>query len=136
MALGSDGAVWFAEQNGNKIGRITTAGIITEYSILTAGSEPYNIVAGPDGNLWFCEYVGNKIGQITTAGVITEFVIPTPVSGPDTMTSGPDGALWFTEEVAQKVGFFDQSHFTRYFKRIVGVTPQALLQQNSKNLLK
>lgn len=39
-------------------------------------------------------------------------------------------------EVAHKVGFFDQSHFTRYFKRLVGVTPQILLRQNSKNLLK
>ena len=39
-------------------------------------------------------------------------------------------------EVAQKVGFFDQSHFTNYFKRLVGVTPQALLRQNSKNILK
>ena len=39
-------------------------------------------------------------------------------------------------EVAQKVGFFDQSHFTNYFKRLVGVTPQALLRQNSKNVLK
>lgn len=38
-------------------------------------------------------------------------------------------------EVATRVGFFDQSHFTRYFKRIVGVTPQTLLRQNSKNLL-
>jgi AraC family transcriptional regulator len=39
-------------------------------------------------------------------------------------------------EVAHKVGFFDQSHFTRYFKRLVGVTPQTLLRQNSKNVLK
>jgi AraC family transcriptional regulator len=38
-------------------------------------------------------------------------------------------------EVAQKVGFFDQSHFTRYFKRVVGITPQILLRQNSKNVL-
>ncbi len=37
-------------------------------------------------------------------------------------------------EVALQVGFFDQSHFTRYFKRVVGVTPQTLLRQNSKNL--
>ena len=37
-------------------------------------------------------------------------------------------------EVAMRVGFFDQSHFTRYFKRIVGVTPQTLLRQNSKNV--
>jgi len=39
-------------------------------------------------------------------------------------------------EVAQKVGFFDQSHFTRYFKRLVGISPQTLLRQNSKNVLK
>ena len=39
-------------------------------------------------------------------------------------------------EVAQKVGFLDQSHFTRYFKRLVGITPQILLRQNSKNVLK
>ncbi len=31
-------------------------------------------------------------------------------------------------EVAGRVGFCDQSHFTRYFKRIVGVTPKQLLQ--------
>ncbi len=37
-------------------------------------------------------------------------------------------------EVARRVGFFDQSHFTRYFKRIVGVTPQTLLRQKSKNV--
>jgi AraC family transcriptional regulator len=38
-------------------------------------------------------------------------------------------------EIASKVGFFDQSHFTRYFKRLVGVTPQILFRQNSKNVL-
>jgi len=37
-------------------------------------------------------------------------------------------------EVAQRVGFFDHSHFTRYFKRLLGVAPQTLLRQNSKNL--
>lgn len=36
-------------------------------------------------------------------------------------------------EIATRVGFFDQSHFTRYFKRSIGVTPQTLLQ-NSKNI--
>lgn len=37
-------------------------------------------------------------------------------------------------EIASQVGFFDQSHLTRSFKRLVGVTPQALLRQNSKNV--
>ena len=39
----------------NQIGRITTAGVITEFPIPTAGSGPAGIAAGPDGNLWFTE---------------------------------------------------------------------------------
>src|SRR5437762_12516146 len=31
IAAGPDGALWFGEGNGNNIGRITTAGNITEY---------------------------------------------------------------------------------------------------------
>jgi AraC family transcriptional regulator len=38
-------------------------------------------------------------------------------------------------EIAHRVGFTDQSHFTRHFKRIVGVTPKAILQ-DSRNVLK
>ena len=41
IAAGPDGALWFTESGSNKIGRITTAGVITEYSSgLNAGSEP------------------------------------------------------------------------------------------------
>ena len=41
---------------------------------------------------------------------------------------------WTIAEIASQVGFFDQSHLTRSFKRLVGVTPQTLLRQNSKNV--
>ena len=30
--MGPDGALWFAELGSNKIGRITTAGVVTEYA--------------------------------------------------------------------------------------------------------
>src|ERR1022692_376814 len=33
IAAGPDGALWFAEFNKSKIGRITTAGDITEYAV-------------------------------------------------------------------------------------------------------
>ncbi len=36
--------------------------------------------------------------------------------------------------IAHQVGFADQSHFTRHFKRIVGVTPKVILQ-DSRNVL-
>src|ERR1700722_1414596 len=64
VTTGPDGALWFTEQSGNKIGRITTAGVITEFPVPTAGSSPWGITTGPDGALWFTEQSGNKIGRI------------------------------------------------------------------------
>src|SRR5258708_4556113 len=60
ITAGPDGNLWFTEQNGNQIGRITTAGAITEFSLPTncgssLGCNPRGITAGPDGNLWFTE---------------------------------------------------------------------------------
>jgi hypothetical protein len=62
IAAGPDGALWFTEEDGNKIGRITTDGLITEYPLPTAKSFPVGITAGPDGALWFTDG-RNKILQ-------------------------------------------------------------------------
>ncbi|MBF0538657.1 MAG: SMP-30/gluconolactonase/LRE family protein [Nitrospirae bacterium] len=94
----------FTEAGSNKIGKITTAGVITEYTVPTAGSHPWGITSGADGNLWFTEYAANKIGKITTAGVITEYTLSTAGAYPYGITSGADGNLWFTEMSANKIG--------------------------------
>src|ERR1700694_2038562 len=65
IATGPDGNLWFTEQddkNVGRIGRITTAGAITEYH-LTAGGHPHAITSGPDGNLWFGQADGQKTGR-------------------------------------------------------------------------
>jgi streptogramin lyase len=103
ITTGPDGALWFTENGGNKIARITTAGVITEFPIPTADSNPTGITAGPDGALWFAEASADKIGRITTEGVITEFPI-TAGSFPTDITTGPDGALWFPEYHAGQIG--------------------------------
>src|SRR5258708_14324861 len=72
ITVGPDGALWFT-QPFTGIGRITTAGIITQYFPATCCIYPQGITAGPDGALWFSDSSGGKIGRITTAGVITEF---------------------------------------------------------------
>jgi streptogramin lyase len=51
VTAGPDGALWFTEYNGNKIGRITTGGVITEYVVPTVNSMPAGITAGPDGSI-------------------------------------------------------------------------------------
>jgi virginiamycin B lyase len=64
ITAGPDGNLWFTEQNGNEIGRITTTGVITEFAPPTANSVPQGISSGPDGNVWFTEYSANKIGRV------------------------------------------------------------------------
>jgi streptogramin lyase len=101
LVTGPEGNIWFGEYRGltgtspAHIGKITAAGVITEYT-LPNGTEPYGLIVGPDGNIWFTARRSGKIGKITTAGVITEYSISAAAS-PSGITIGPDGNLWFTE---------------------------------------
>ena len=106
ITVGPDGALWFAERLGGKIGRMTTGGIVSEYPTLTANSLPASIAAGPDGALWFTENAasGNQIGRITTSGTVTEYPIPTANASLFAITAGPDGNLWFTEGNGNNIG--------------------------------
>jgi streptogramin lyase len=101
ITAGPDGNLWFVENAASSpvaaIGRITPAGIVTEFQQPSLIGYPYpiSITTGPDGNLWFTESAGG-IGRITPAGMITEF--PLTSSGyPWNITAGPDGNLWFTD---------------------------------------
>ena len=101
ITTGADGAVWFSGHSissGYSIGRITTAGVITQYGIRNA---PSGITAGPDRALWFTEPAAHQIGKITIDGEVTEYPIPC-CAAPSRITAGPDGALWFTQ--GNKIG--------------------------------
>ncbi len=101
IITGPDGALWFTEFVTSRIGRITTQGVITEFTLpdLDYGN---NITIGPDGALWFTEYLVSypqkaKIGRLTTAGLLTEYLTPMASANLGGITRGPDNALWFTE---------------------------------------
>jgi streptogramin lyase len=101
ITTGPDGNLWYTkEASGGKISKITTGGVITEY---TVGGSPQGIVAGPDGNLWFTNYGKSSIEKITTGGTTTEYALPKN-SGPSEIASGPDGNLWFTDWLTGKIG--------------------------------
>jgi virginiamycin B lyase len=67
-ALGPDGNLWFTEglvlpigsTLHSSIGRITTAGVVTEF---VAPGYPVGITSGPDGNLWFTDPSDDQIGR-------------------------------------------------------------------------
>jgi hypothetical protein len=96
--------MWFAERIGNKIGRITMDGVITEFLVPTPGAVVLRIAPGPDGAMWFTEYSSNRIGRITMDGVITEFPAIAAGSSPRSIEWGPDGAMWFTESDGNRIG--------------------------------
>jgi hypothetical protein len=101
IIAGPDGNLWFTEGNASQIGRITPAGVITEFS--SGQAHPGGITLGPDGNLWFT-VSGNAIGRITPAGVVTTFTLGNVVVDPIDIIGGPDGNLWFTEYTSNRIG--------------------------------
>jgi virginiamycin B lyase len=106
ITAGPDGALWFVEENGKAIGRISTLGVTTLYPLAANRFLKY-IIAGPDGNLWFNERGdGNlqpsAIAKITTGGAITEYPLPNTVVA-DALAAGPDGNVYFVEGV--KAGY-------------------------------
>jgi len=113
IAAGPDGNLWFTfdgTDSTSKIGRITPAGVITEFGFPSPSNDYLylsGISAGPDGNLWFTyeDFTTNAsaIGRITTGGAITLTPTPTASSLPTDITAGPDRAMWFTED-SSKVG--------------------------------
>jgi hypothetical protein len=108
---GPDGNLWFTEYNTNRIGKITTSGVITEYQVPTnyifTVTQPYHIIKGHGGDLWFTQYGGSTIGRVTTNGVFTIFPTPTVGSFPIELATGPDGTdtnIYFGENVGNFPG--------------------------------
>ena len=95
IAAGPDGNLWFTENGVNRIGRITPAGKITEFSNGITGTGLQGIAAGPDGNIWFTEF--DRVGRITPSGSVTEFTAPITGRNLTAIAAGADGNLWFTE---------------------------------------
>ena len=81
---------------GNRIGRITTAGKITEFGLPAPDSQPTGIASGGDGNLWVIEFQARRIARITPKGrVIGEFQLA-PDAAPFDIATQTDGSIWVT----------------------------------------
>lgn len=88
--VGADSNLWFTEVLAGVVGRITPAGVVTEFDEgVPADFGPGRIAAGPDGNLWFVERDSDRIGSVSTAGVITVYDGPaaTPRTSPRARTA-------------------------------------------------
>ncbi|HEY1977147.1 MAG TPA: hypothetical protein VGG89_11400 [Candidatus Baltobacteraceae bacterium] len=84
-------------------------GVVTEFPLPSASSQPFGITVGSDNAIWFTEKNTNKIGRIPTTATlsnsqITEYTLPTANAGPISIAAGSDGALWFAEYNVGQIG--------------------------------
>jgi streptogramin lyase len=89
ITAGPGGALWFT--GTGEIGRITTAGAVTEFP-LRGGSSGFNIATGPDGNVWFSGS-GLAVGRITPWGQVSWFAAGGGVQSTG-LAAGAGGSLW------------------------------------------
>jgi virginiamycin B lyase len=105
ITVGPDGNLWFLDVATPAIGRITPAGVITEFtSGLLAGAMPETLSAGADGNMWFTDKAKGAIGRVTPSGTIVEFPTGVATSMPTESTLGADGNVWFSDPGVPAVG--------------------------------
>jgi virginiamycin B lyase len=99
ITAGSDGNLWFTEENKPAIGRITPSGTVTEFPISAGNDSGEYIISGSDGALWFANPEpgsGYAFQRMTTAGVFSGY--PDTTGSPYGITNGPDGNIWFTAQ--------------------------------------
>jgi hypothetical protein len=99
IVAAADGHLWFTEYNANTIGKMTTAGVATEYEVPAGASGPHHVTAGPGGTVWFTADVANAIAALvvpmptptaTATATVTPTVTPTPT--PTVTATPPCGA--------------------------------------------
>jgi len=123
IAAGPDGNVWFAERSidgsSSVLGRITPAGVITEYTSTPVAGSVRGITAGADGHVWFVKdgFGGPALGRVDPAtGAVT------------TYSNGLNGAFTLFGGIA--LGGDGNVWFTSYFDGLIGrVTPTGVITQ-------
>ena len=118
----ANGAAWFTENLGNKLGRVVTASAtsttytLSEIALPSSNSydssrAPLGIATGPADTVWYVGAgntstggsSGSRIGQMSKDGAIVGEYLLTP-AGAISVTQGPDGNMWVTFGSSNKVG--------------------------------
>jgi virginiamycin B lyase len=134
-----DGAIWWAGQLSNKLGRIDPkTGAIREYSLKTPHSGPHGLKEDKAGNIWFTGNVAGLIGKLDPkTGLTTEYKLPSPqAKDPHTLVFDHDGMLWFSVQQANMVGRLDPK--TGEVKLVTSPTPKSRpygMAVNSKSVV-
>ncbi len=95
LVAGPDGAMWMSDDNLEGVDRMTTAGVLTQYSLPSGGS-PRGITYDTAGQLWVADDSSDVVWMLSAGGAFSNPGF-SPSGQPISVVVGPDGAIWFTE---------------------------------------
>jgi virginiamycin B lyase len=111
---GPDGAVWFSELYGHRIGRIQPDNeLITEYPTPNKDAAPSGIAFDLNGTLWismvsFNASVPNTLATLDPGkGTYHYYQMPTSIAQPEGIAVDRSGKVWFAEHGPSALGRFD-----------------------------
>jgi virginiamycin B lyase len=113
LSVARDGAVWFTDPQGGRIGRLLPDSNKADYYFVpTPKSGPASIAAARDGSIWFTEHAADQVAMLVPAGAdrpspgehgFKEFALPLG-GGPAGIAAASDGSLWFAENSGNRIG--------------------------------
>ena len=109
-AIAPDGALWYAAQKANRLGRLDVrTGHVDEFPLPTPDSGPHGLVADRDGNIWYTANYAGLIGKLEPGTRrVTEYRMPDRAAeDPHTPVFDQKGILWFTVQRGNRIGRLD-----------------------------
>ena len=93
---GPDRAMWFSDNLGQGLARITMTGVTTERFV--PGFYPEELTVGADHRFYADSSTVNQIAQVAVNGAYHVYNIPSGDSAFGGMALGSDGNVWFAEQ--------------------------------------
>ncbi|HVX55070.1 virginiamycin B lyase family protein [Nocardioides sp.] len=99
-----DGSMWFIERNANKVGRITTTGQISEYTLPPNedddNADVEDLDVAPDGTVWVAYDQGHEVVALHPNGSVAQGPYTDDYPDAGEVRVAPDGVPWITMNYA------------------------------------
>lgn len=102
IANGPNRELWYVTFNGPDIGKMTTAGKATNYTVNSFGG--FGLALGSDGRMWFPDPGNKRIGAIRSNGAGLKFYSRGLIGQPFDIVAAPDKNLYFTTGTTAAIG--------------------------------
>lgn len=112
LAVGPDGAVWFADATTASVTRLKD-GAFTRFASRSPAT-PFGVAVDARGVVWATLPDANMLLRIAANGEITEFEVPFRGSALGDVAIDGQGAVWFLQPQANKIGRFLEGRFTEF----------------------